>query len=54
MDVMEQIGDGDGKDTGDGSKIAAGRTAAIGDEVTGAAIDEVMTFEFLGAIGSGN
>jgi hypothetical protein len=54
MDVMERIGDADGEDTGDGSKIAADKTAVIGDCVAGAVVDEAVILEVLGAAGSGS
>jgi hypothetical protein len=54
MDIMERIGDADGEDTGDGSNIAADKTAVIGDGVVDAVVDEVMILEVLKAAGSGS
>jgi hypothetical protein len=54
MDDMEQIGDADGEDVGDGSEIAADRAATIGDEVVGATADEAVILEVLWTIGSGS
>jgi hypothetical protein len=49
MDVIEQIDDADGEDTGDGSKIAADKAAIIGDGVAGVVVDGAVILEVLGA-----